>query len=154
MTDEVDVEWAGHPNWFFRISKYIMPFLKSEYVPECTFLHELKTIPTDLENYVLKPLFSFSGSGVIFNVKKEDIENVKDKENFILQRKVQYEPTIESPDGKVKSEIRMLYIWKEGDARPTLVINLARLSKGEMIGVKYNMNKTWVGGSVNFFEED
>ena len=154
MTDEVDVEWAGHPNWFFRISKFIMPFLKSEFVPECTFLHELKTIPTDLENYVLKPLFSFSGSGVIFNVKKEDIENVTDKENFILQRKVQYEPTIESPDGKVKSEIRMLYIWKKNEARPTLVINLARLSKGEMIGVKYNMNKTWVGGSVNFFELD
>lgn len=154
MTDEVDVEWAGHPNWFFRISKYIMPFLKSEFVPECTFLHELKVIPNDLENYVLKPLFSFSGSGVIFNVKKEDIEKVTDKENFILQRKVQYEPTIESPDGKVKSEIRMLYIWKKNDARPTLVINLARLSKGEMIGVKYNMNKTWVGGSVNFFEQD
>ncbi len=152
MTDEVDVEWAGHPNWFFRISKYIMPFLKSEFVPECTFLHELKTIPDDLENYVLKPLFSFSGSGVIFNVKPEDIENVKDKENFILQRKVVYEPTIESPDGKVKSEIRMLYIWKAGEKRPTLVMNLGRLSKGEMIGVKYNKNKTWVGGSVNFFE--
>jgi hypothetical protein len=154
LTDDVDVEWAGHPNWFFRISKYIMPFLKSEFVPESTFLSELKSIPNDLENYVLKPLFSFSGSGVIFNVKKEDIEQVVDKENFILQRKVQYEPTIESPDGKVKSEIRMLYIWKTGEARPTLVINLARLSKGEMIGVKYNMNKTWVGGSVNFFEKD
>ncbi len=154
MTDEVDVEWAGHPNWFFRISKYIMPFLKSEFVPECTFLSELKSIPDDLENYVLKPLFSFSGSGVIFNVKREDIENVVEKENYILQRKVHYEPTIESPDGKVKSEIRMLYIWKSGDTRPTLVINLARLSKGEMIGVKYNMNKTWVGGSVNFFEKD
>lgn len=152
MTDDVEVEWAGHPNWFFRISKYIMPMLKSEYVPECTFLHELKTIPADLENYVLKPLFSFSGSGVIFNVTPADIENVKDKENFILQRKVVYEPTIESPDGKVKSEIRMLYIWREQDKRPTLAMNLARMSKGEMIGVKYNKNKTWVGGTVNFFE--
>lgn len=154
MTDEVDVEWAGHPNWFFRISKYIMPFLNSEFVPQCTFLNELKEIPNDLENYVLKPLFSFSGSGVIFNVTKQDIEAVKDPQNFILQRKVNYEPTIESPDGKVKSEIRMLYIWKENEARPTLVINLGRLSKGEMIGVKYNKNKTWVGGSVNFFEKD
>ena len=154
LTDEVDVEWAGHPNWFFRISKYIMPFLKSKYVPECTFLHELKSIPSDLENYVLKPLFSFSGSGVIFNVTPADIENVTDKENFILQRKVVYEPTIESPDGKVKSEIRMLYIWQKDDARPTLVVNLARMSKGEMIGVKFNKNKTWVGGSVNLFEQD
>ena len=131
-----------------------MPFLKSKYVPECTFLHELKSIPSDLENYVLKPLFSFSGSGVIFNVTPADIENVTDKENFILQRKVVYEPTIESPDGKVKSEIRMLYIWQKDDARPTLVVNLARMSKGEMIGVKFNKNKTWVGGSVNLFEQD
>ena len=152
LTEEVDVEWAGHPNWFFRISKFTMPFLKTPFVPETNFLNELKSIPADLENYVLKPLFSFSGSGVVFNVTHNDIDKVSDPENWILQRKVNYEPVILSPDGLVKTEIRMLYSWKPDDHDPQLIINMARLSKGEMIGVKYNKNKTWVGGSVGFFE--
>lgn len=152
LTEDVDVEWAGHPNWFFRVSKFTMPFLNNPFVPETRFLHEVKSIPADLENYVLKPLFSFSGSGVVFNVTKSDIENVKDPENWILQRKVNYAPVIKSPDGDVKTEIRMLYSWKPGSEKPELIINMARLSKGEMIGVKYNKNKTWVGGSVGFFE--
>jgi len=154
LTEEVDVEWAGHPNWFFRISKFTMPFLKSEYIPECKFLSDYHRFPDDLENYVLKPLFSFSGSGIIFHVKKEDLLAIPEQErhNFLLQRKIQYEPVIQAPDGLVKTEIRLLFIWEKGDARPRLVTNLARLSRGEMIGVKFNMNKTWVGGSVCFFE--
>ncbi len=156
LTEEVDVEWAGHPNWFFRISKFTMPMIKSEYVPECKFLNEYKNFPTDLENYVLKPLFSFSGSGVIFNIKKNDLESIKEskRENYLLQRKVKYEPVIQALDGMVKSEIRLLFIWKEDELRPTLITNLARLSRGEMIGVKFNKDKTWVGGSVCFFEPD
>nr|HMT27726.1 hypothetical protein [Bacteroidia bacterium] len=153
LTEDVDVEWAGHPNWFFRISKFTMPFLKNAFVPETRFLHEVKEVPVDLENYVLKPLFSFSGSGVLFHVTKEDIEKVKDPENWILQRKVKYEPIIPSTDGNVKVEIRMLYSWTPGATDPKLIINMARLSKGEMIGVKYNLNKTWVGGSVGYFEK-
>lgn len=155
LTERADVEWAGHPNWFFKISKYTMPFLKSEAVPKSTFLHEFKSIPADLENYVLKPLFSFSGSGVVFNVTPADIENVPvdQRHNFMLQRKVNYEAIVKATDGGlIKTEIRLLFIWKRGEARPQLVTNLARLSRGEMIGVKYNKNKTWVGGTVCFFE--
>lgn len=156
LTEDVDVEWAGHPNWFFRISKYTMPMIKSQYVPECKFLSEYKIFPDDLENYVLKPLFSFSGSGVIFHLKKSDLDSITEgeRENYLLQRKVQYEPVIKAPDGNVKAEIRLLFIWEENQPRPTLVTNLARLSRGEMIGVKFNKNKTWVGGSVCFFEKD
>lgn len=152
LTEEVDVEWAGHPNWFFRISKYTMPFLKNDFVPQTKFLNEVTEIPGDLENYVLKPLFSFSGSGVLFHVTENDIKQIRDPENWILQRKVNYEPVIHAPDGLVKTELRMLYSWKQGEAHPRLIINMARLSRGEMIGVKYNKNKTWVGGSVGFFE--
>ena len=101
FSDDLDVEWAGHPNWFFRISKFILPFLKGKYFIETTLLSELKQIPEDLENYVLKPLFSFSGTGVIFHVKKEDIEAVTEKELYILQKKVNYLPIVQSPDGKV-----------------------------------------------------
>ncbi|MES2239129.1 MAG: hypothetical protein V4497_02605 [Bacteroidota bacterium] len=152
FSDDLDVEWAGHPNWFFRISKFILPFLKGKYFIETTLLSELKEIPEDLENYVLKPLFSFSGAGVIFHVKKEDIEAVVDKELYILQKKVNYLPIVQSPDGKVKAEVRMLCTWKKEDAAPTLLCNLVRLSRGEMIGVKYNQDKDWVGGTIGLFE--
>lgn len=154
FSDELDVEWAGHPNWFFRISKFILPFLKGKYFIETTLLSELTEIPEDLENYVLKPLFSFSGSGVIFHVKKEDIEAVVEKELYILQKKVNYSPIVQSPDGKVKAEVRVLCTWKKNDTAPTLLCNLVRLSRGEMIGVKFNKDKDWVGGTIGLFEKE
>ena len=152
FSDDLDVEWAGHPNWFFRISKFILPFLKGKYFIETTLLSDLKEIPEDLENYVLKPLFSFSGTGVIFHVKKEDIEAVVDKELYILQKKVNYFPIVQSPDGKVKAEVRVLCVWKKEDSTPTLLCNLVRLSRGEMIGVKFNKDKDWVGGTIGLLE--
>ena len=147
-----NVKWIGHPNWFFRISKYTMPLIDSQFVPKTYFLHELETYPEDLENYVLKPLYSFAGAGVKFNVTKADLEAVTLPENYILQRKVQYAPVVQAPDQAVKCELRMLMLWHENEPRATLVNNLARLSKGEMIGVRYNKDKDWVGASVGFFE--
>ncbi len=152
FSDDLDVEWAGHPNWFFRISKFILSYLKGDYFIETTLLSDLKEIPTDLENYVLKPLFSFSGSGVIFHVKKEDIEAVVEKDLYILQKKVNYIPIIQSPDGKVKAEVRILCVWPDNAPAPIPVTNLVRLSRGEMIGVKFNKDKDWVGGTVGMFE--
>lgn len=156
LTDDVDVEWAGHPNWFFRISKYTLPFLDSPYVPKTWFLDQLPAIPADLENYVLKPLFSFAGAGVIVDVSRADIDAIPadQRHNYILMRKVAYAPVVPSPDEPVKVEIRMLYLWPETDAQPTLATSLVRLSKGKMIGVNYNKDKTWVGGTVAFFEHD
>ena len=154
FSKEFDVEWAGHPNWFFRISKFILPYLKGKYFIDTTLLSDLNEIPDDLENYVLKPLFSFSGSGVIFHVKREDIEAVEEKDLYILQKKVNYKPIIQSPDGKVKAEVRILAVWKKDAPSPTLVTNLVRLSRGEMIGVKFNKDKDWVGGTVGMFEQD
>ena len=155
LMDEVDVEWVGHPNWFFRISKYTMPFLKNKYIPVCRFLSEYEgNYPENLSEYVLKPLFSFAGTGVIINVLASDLEKIEDPENYILQKKVKYEPVIVTTDGtKVKCEIRMLYIWQKNESRPTLFSNLARLSRGEMIGVRYNKDFDWVGGSVCFMEK-
>lgn len=155
LTDDVEVEWVGHPNWFFRISKFTMPFLKNQYIPECRFLSDYEgNYPENLSNYVLKPLFSFAGSGVIINVLTTDLEKIKDPENYILQKKVTYEPVILTPEGSsVKCEIRMLYVWQKDEPRPTLLTNLARLSRGEMIGVRYNKDFDWVGGSVCFMEK-
>lgn len=151
--EDLEVEWAGHPNWYTRISKFILPFLKGKYFIETKLLSELDTIPLDLENYVLKPLFSFSGSGVIFHVTSADIEAVKEKDLYILQKKVHYSPVLQSPDGKVKVEVRILALWPEEDERPTLVGNLVRLSRGEMIGVKFNKDKDWVGGTIGLFQK-
>ena len=150
--EELEVEWCPHPNWFYRISKYTLPFIRHPYVPATFFLNEIKQMPADLENYVLKPLFSFAGQGVIIDVTQQDIDNVKDPENWILQRKVKYADVIETPDIPAKAEIRMFYFWKDGETRPVATNNLGRLSKGKMIGVRYNKDKEWVGGSFTYFE--
>jgi hypothetical protein len=152
ITQDLDVQWVPHPNWFYRISKFTLPFIKHPFVPATYFLNEIKQIPSDLENYVLKPLFSFAGQGVVIDVTKKDIEQVKEPQNWILQRKVKYADVIETPDIPAKCEIRMMYIWKDGEPRPKAAVNLTRLSKGKMIGVRYNADKEWVGGSVAFFE--
>jgi hypothetical protein len=151
--EELDVEWAPHPSWFYRISKYTLPLIRHPYVPETFFLNEIKQLPADLENYVLKPLFSFAGQGVIIDVTHQDIDNVKDPENWILQHKVKYADIIQTPDVPAKAEIRLFYFWKDGAARPVAANNLARLSKGKMIGVRYNKDKEWVGGSLCYFEK-
>lgn len=159
FSDPVSAYWVGHPNWFFRISKYSLPLFDNPYVPKTWFLKDLSNLPDDLENYVLKPMFSFSGSGVVFNVSREAIERTSNLANYILQEKIHYEPVVVTPGAEgmaeggepVKCEVRMLMLWPQGAPRPMIVNNLARLSKGEMIGVKYNRDKDWVGGSVGFF---
>ena len=152
LFETLEVEWVPHPNWFYRISKHTMPFIQHRYVPETKFLSQLTRWPDDLENYVLKPLFSFAGQGVIIDLTLSDLENIKDPSNWILQRKVNYADAIQTPDGPAKAEIRLFYFWKEGAPRPVAVNNLARLSKGKMIGVRYNKDKSWVGGTVAYFE--
>lgn len=153
ITQDLDVEWITHPNWFYRISKFTLPYIQHPYVPESFFLNELKQLPGNLGDYVLKPLFSFAGQGVVIDVTNADIEAVKDPENWILQKKVQYADIVDTPDIPAKVEIRIMYLWKDGWDRPKPAINLARLSKGKMIGVRYNKDKEWVGGTVTLIEE-
>jgi hypothetical protein len=152
LTKEYDVEWVPHPNWFYRISKFTLPFIDNPYVPETFFLNEI-TQPVNLAEYVLKPLFSFAGMGVVIDVTQNDIDKITDPENWILQRKVNYAPIIETMDEPAKAEIRLFYFWKDEWSRPIAVHNLARLSKGKMIGTRYNKDKTWVGGTIAFFEQ-
>ncbi len=160
LTDDVDVTWVGHPNWFFRISKFTLPLIRHAYVPESHYLSQVSHDPAvlgNLENYVLKPLFSFAGSGVKINVTQADLDTipVEERGGYLLQRKVRYEPVIQTtkgPDDRVKCEVRLLFVWPEHEAKPRLVTNLARLSRGEMIGVRFNKDFDWVGGTIAFFE--
>ncbi|MEO6489998.1 MAG: hypothetical protein ABIO04_08680, partial [Ferruginibacter sp.] len=153
LSKPYDVEWVPHPNWFYRISKFTLPFIQNRYVPETFFLNELME-PVNLEEFVLKPLFSFAGMGVVIDVTQSDIDKITDPENWILQRKVNYDAIIQTMDEPAKAEIRLFYFWKNEWPRPIAVHNLARLSKGKMIGTRYNKDKSWVGGGVAFFEND
>lgn len=146
-----NVHWVGHPNWFFRISKYTMPFLKNRFVPKTFFLNTVDISTLNLENYVLKPLFSFSGQGVKIDVTPSDIAAINDTENYILQEKVTYAEVLQTPSGTAKVELRMLLSWEKDAVRPKIINNLVRVSKGKMIGVRYNKDKDWVGGSVGLF---
>ena len=152
LKKEYNVEWVPHPNWFYRISKFTLPFIDNPYVPETFFLNEI-TMPVNLDEYVLKPLFSFAGMGVVIDVTQADIDKITDPENWILQRKVNYAAIIKTMDEPAKAEIRLFYFWKKDWPRPIAVHNLARLSKGKMIGTRYNKDKTWVGGTTAYFEQ-
>jgi hypothetical protein len=149
-----DVEWAGHPDWFYRISKYMLPWLRSPHVPETHFLSEFDAWPENLESWVLKPLYSFSGKGVNFHPTNSDLEAIppEQRSHYILQRKVEYLPGISTPEGGVKAELRLMYLWPDAWEKPRPLINLMRLSRGEMIGVSHQQEGGWIGGSVGFFD--
>jgi hypothetical protein len=135
------------------MSKFSLPFLHHPTVPRAWFLDQIGEYPSDLENFVLKPLFSFAGSGVKVNITREDLVAVPSAEraNYLLQEKVAYAPVIETPDEPSKVEIRVMFVWPEDVTAPKAVTTLARLSKGAMMGVDFNKNKTWVGSSCGFF---
>jgi hypothetical protein len=146
--DDLDVAWVGHPNWYFRISKHSLPFLKTEHTSPAFFADEFP--PNEaLRDYVLKPLYSFAGHGVDMEPTKEKLLRLENPGEWILQKKVTYAEFVPTVDGlKSKAEIRMMFIWPEGDAKPTLVNNLVRMSQGKMMGVDFNRDKTWVGSSI------
>jgi len=150
LTDDLEVEWAGHPNWFFRLSKFSLPYLRHECVPKTWFLDRVDQMPKDLENYVVKPLFSFAGLGVIINLKPEDIAAIprEQRSQYILQERMHFEPVVETPFGGNKAEVRIMYIWLD-ELLP--VMTIIRMSRGMMMGVDHNRNMEWVGSSAGFY---
>jgi hypothetical protein len=152
LLNELAISWVTHPHHFFRISKFLMPFLKHPLVPTTQFVDQLATIPKNLEDYILKPLFSFAGQGVIIDIQPRDFEKLENPGHWILQEKVHYAECIKTPTGQAKAEIRLFYFWDENQQKYIATMNLARLSKGKMIGVDYNKTAIWVGGSLAYFE--
>jgi hypothetical protein len=154
FTDELDVEWVPHPNWFFRWSKHSLPWLRHSAVPEAILLSDLDAPPADLDAWVLKPLFAFAGAGVKVDLTASDLAAVPDdqRSRTMLMRKVAYEPVIETVDGlRSMAEVRLLMVWPDGDAAPTAVTTLVRLSQGKMMGVDFNRDRTWVGSSIGLW---
>jgi hypothetical protein len=145
--DEMDVEWAGHPNWYFRISKYSIPYLKHATVPRTWFLDQMPSMPDDLENFVLKPLYSFAGLGVVVAPTRAGIEAIPAgrRSQYILQERMNFAPVIETPHGPTKAELRIMYVWLQ-ELVPVLII--VRMGRGLMMGVDHNKNMAWVGSSA------
>lgn len=152
--DEIDVTWVTHPNWYYRISKHSLPFLKTEHTSPAFFADEFP-VHESLADYVLKPLYSFAGLGVDMEPTREKIAALKNSQHWILQKKVEYAAFVPTRDGpKSKAELRMMFVWPQEDANPTLVNNLVRMSQGKMMGVDFNKEKTWVGSSIALFERE
>jgi hypothetical protein len=145
--DDLDVEWAGHPNWYFRISKYSIPYLRHPSVPRTWFLDQLPEIPADLENFVLKPLFSFAGLGVVIAPSRADIDAIPPakRSEYILQERMNFTPVIGTPYGETKVELRIMYVWLD-ELLPVLTI--VRMGRGAMMGVDQNKGMQWVGSSA------
>jgi hypothetical protein len=148
--DDLDVEWAGHPNWYFRISKYSIPYLKHPTVPRTWFLDQLTEVPRDLDNFVLKPLYSFAGLGVVIAPSRADIDAIPaaKRGEYILQERLNFAPVVETPHGLTKVELRIMYLWLE-ELLPVLTI--VRMGRGLMMGVDHNKNMAWVGSSAALF---
>jgi hypothetical protein len=150
--DDLAVEWAGHPNWFFRLSKFSLPYLHHPAVPRAQFLDRVSCIDDGVENpqqYVLKPLYSFAGLGVVVGPTAEEIAAVPNakRSQYLLQERVDFVPVIETPEGKAKIEVRIMYIWLE---EMKAVNTIIRMGRGAQMGVDHNKNLDWVGGSAGF----
>ena len=152
IREPLDVEWAGHPNWYFRISKFSIPYLNHPCVPYTWFLDEHPSIPDDNENYILKPLYSFAGAGIKFAPTEADIDAIPaaERHNYIVQERLRFEPVINTPHGMTQMETRIMYVWPEG-GELTPVLPLMRMGRGMMMGVDHNRDLEWVGGTAGLW---
>lgn len=152
--EELDIEWAGNPNWYFTISKNSMPYLKHQTIPTTVFLSEIENFLDNLEPFVLKPLFAFSGKGVNVHPCKKDIDEIPAdlRDHYILQSKINYADCIYTPKGQNKVEIRIMLIWPEHAIEPIPAMSLARTGRGPMMGVRYN-NIPWTGSTGCLFRD-
>lgn len=148
LRDDLDVEWAGHPNWFFRLSKFSLPYLRHTGVPQTQFLDRVGRVAHP-ERFVLKPLYSFAGLGVIVGPTQEQIDAVppERRRDYILQERVDFRPVIETPFGPTKIEVRIMYIWLD---TMTPVNTIIRMGRGSQMGVDHNKGMEWVGASAAF----
>jgi hypothetical protein len=156
--DDLELTWAGHPAWYFRLSKFSIPWLSHPSVPETRFLDDLEQLPVDRERYLLKPLFSFAGGGIIFAPTDAQIAAIPhdDRKNYILQERIAFAPVIETPEGPTQVEIRIMYVrdpstsLRAGGSGLRPVLPLLRMGRGKMMGVDHNKGLRWVGASAGF----
>lgn len=156
--ENLDVEWAGHPNWYFQISKFSIPWLDHPTVPRAVFLSDWyagrgrECLPEDRGRWILKPLYSFAGKGIVFEPSQQELDSIPaaDQENYLLQERVSFAPVIDTPFGPTQAEVRILYLWpEEGNLVP--VLTLVRMGRGKMMGVDHNRDQQWVGSTAGYY---
>ncbi|HUN82218.1 MAG TPA: hypothetical protein VMV81_11995, partial [Phycisphaerae bacterium] len=108
--------------------------------------------PADLENYALKPLYSFAGLGVVIAPKREDIAAIPAEKRpyYILQERMHFEPVIDTPFGGTKAEVRVMYVWLD---KLMPVMTIIRMGRGLQMGVDHNKDMEWVGASAGLVVE-
>jgi hypothetical protein len=149
--DDLDVTWVSHPNWYYKISKHSLPFIKTEHTSPAFFADEFPE-GENIDGYVLKPLYSFAGLGVDMEPTREKVSALENPHEWILQTRADYASFVPTTDGqKSKAELRMMFLWP-ADGEPVLANNLVRMSQGKMMGVDFNKDKTWVGSSIALHE--
>ncbi len=154
--EPLDVEWVPHPAWFFLWSKQSMLHLDHPTIPKTVLLSSLSEWPADLGGWILKPLYSFAGAGVNISPTHADLDAVPaDKRaEWVLQEFVEYTDALCTPDGDpVKAELRMMFVRPDDAEELTLLLNLARLSRGKMMGVDFNKDLPWTGSSVGIWAD-
>ena len=151
--DDLEVQWAGHPAWYFRLSKFSIPWLRHASVPETRFLDGIEQLPIDRDRYLLKPLFSFAGGGIVFAPTDAQIAAIPhaERQNYILQERIAFEPIIDTPEGPTQVEIRIMYVRDRARLRP--VLPLLRMGRGKMMGVDHNKGLRWVGASAGLIAD-
>jgi hypothetical protein len=156
--DDLQVEWAGQPNWYFRISKFSLPYLDHPSVPTAVFLDDWfagrrGALPEDRSRLLLKPLYSFAGKGIQFEPSDADLAAIPeaDRNLYLLQERMRFTPVIQTPYGMTQAEVRVMYCWPEGAPEMIPVTCLMRLGRGPMMGVDHNRDQQWVGGSAALF---
>jgi len=156
VREEMDVEWAPHPEWYFLWSKVSLLFLDHPAVPDTRLVADLTERPADLAPYVLKPLYSFAGAGVNVDPTNKDLAAIPEHQRsaWVLQERVHYCTAIRNNTGDpVKAEVRMMFLRPDHEDEMTLLLNLGRLSRGKMMGVDYNRDLTWTGASVGIWAD-
>ncbi len=150
--DDLDVEWTGGPDWFFRISKFSIPWLRHPWVPRTHLLSEAPDLPADRDGWLLKPLFSFAGGGILFAPTDDDIAAIPAEERhlYVLQERVEFTPVIDTPHGMTKVEVRIMMV-RDGD-RYRALLPLLRMGRGKMMGVDFNKGQLWVGAAAGLQE--
>lgn len=170
--DDIDVEWLGSPDWFFKISKFSIPHLRHPWVPITRFLDDAIEIGgapggnrgntlgaafADRERWLLKPLFSFAGGGIVFAPTDDEIAAIaeSDRSHFILQERVAFSPVIQTPHGATQAELRIMLVRDDAPGLGSgpaykAVLPLVRMGRGKMMGVDHNKGLSFVGASAAF----
>ncbi|MGA2653454.1 MAG: hypothetical protein ABSF28_23260 [Terracidiphilus sp.] len=181
FTHPWDVEWAGHPNWYFLISKFSIPWLAGSVaggasaghavIPPAVFLSDFLlgdgrqrlasagvSLPartsseTTYSELLLKPLFSFAGKGIQFDPTEAQLQAIPADQRQDFLLQQRMHFVPNIETPRGLTQAEIRILYLWPDGGDlTPAISLVRLGRGKMMGVDHNRNQEWVGASAAFF---